>query len=73
MANDDEDRHVTAAALHGGAPIIVTHNLRHFRPQHLERWGIVAQHPEGFLIEILRQEQALVMSKLGQQAIAVAS
>jgi hypothetical protein len=59
---------VTAAAVHGEAPIIVTFNLRHFRPEHLEPWGIAAQHPQSFLIGIFRQEQALVMSKLEQQA-----
>jgi len=30
MANDERDRHVLAAAIHGKAPIIVTLNLRHF-------------------------------------------
>jgi hypothetical protein len=68
MTNNEKDRHVTAAAVHGKAPIIVTFNLRHFRPEHLEPWGITALHPQSFLIEILRQEQALVMAKLEQQA-----
>jgi predicted nucleic acid-binding protein len=56
MTNDEKDRHVAAAAVHGQAPIIVTLNLRHFRPEHLERWGIRALHPQSFLIEIFRQE-----------------
>ena len=34
MANDEKDRHVLAAAAHGQASIIVTLNLRHFRPAH---------------------------------------
>ncbi|HXB70335.1 MAG TPA: PIN domain-containing protein [Candidatus Acidoferrales bacterium] len=68
MTNDEKDRHVTAAAVHGEAPIIVTFNLRHFRPEHLEPWGIAAQHPQAFLIDIFRQKQALVMAKLEQQA-----
>ncbi len=42
-------------------------NIR-FRPEHLEPWGIRAVHPQQFLIEIFRQEQALVMTKLEQQA-----
>ena len=33
MTNDDKDRHVVAAAVHGEAAIIVTFNLRHFRPE----------------------------------------
>ncbi len=68
MTNDEKDRHVAAAAVHGKAPIIVTFNLRHFRPEHLEPWRIVALHPQSFLIEIFRQDQALVMAKLEQQA-----
>jgi predicted nucleic acid-binding protein len=68
MTNDEKDRHVLAAAIHGEAPIIVTFNLRHFRPEHLESLGIAALHPQSFLIEIFRQEQALVMTKLEQQA-----
>jgi predicted nucleic acid-binding protein len=68
MTNDEKDRHVAAAAVHGKAPIIVTFNLRHFRPEHLEPWGIRALHPQSFLIEIFRQEQALVTMKLEQQA-----
>jgi len=68
MANDEKDRHVLAAAVHGEAPIIVTLNLRHFRPEHLEPWGIRALHPQTFLMGIFRQEQTLVMTKLEQQA-----
>jgi hypothetical protein len=68
MTNDAGDRHVMAAAAHVKAPIIVTFNLRHFTPEHLEPWGIAALHPQSFLIEIFRQEQTLVMSKLEQQA-----
>ena len=68
MTNDEKDRHVVAAAVHGEAAIIVTLNLRHFRPEHLAAWGVRALHPQFFLIEIFRQEQALVMAKLEQQA-----
>ena len=31
-------------------------------------WGVRALHPQSFLIEIFRQEQAVVMRKLEQQA-----
>ena len=68
MTNDEKDRHIAAVAVHGEAPIIVTFNLRHFMPEHLEPWGIGALHPQSFPIEIFRQEQALVMAKLEQQA-----
>jgi predicted nucleic acid-binding protein len=68
MTNDEKDRHVVAAAVHGAARIIVTFNLRHFKSEHLEPWGISALHPQSFLMELFRQEQALVMMKLRQQA-----
>jgi len=68
MTNDEKDRHVVAAAVRGEAAIILTLNLRHFRPDHLVMWGVRALHPESFLIEIFRQEQALVKAKLQQQA-----
>jgi hypothetical protein len=46
----------------------VTFNLRHFRSEHLEPWGIRALHPQSFLIEIFRHDESLVMMKLEQQA-----
>lgn len=68
MTNDEKDRHVLAAAVHGEVPIIVTFNLRHFKSEHLEPWGIRALHPEAFLIEIFREEESAVITKLKQQA-----
>ncbi len=68
MANDEKDRHVLAAAAHGRTSIILTLNLRHFRPEHLKPWGIRALHPQSFLSEIFREEQPLVIRKLEQQA-----
>jgi len=69
MANDEKDRHVLAAAVHGQTPIILTFNLRHFRSEDLEPLGIRALHPQSFLIEIFHQEESVVMSKLEQQAV----
>ena len=62
MTNDEKDRHIVAAAVHGEAAIIVTLNLRHFRPEHLATWGARALHPQSFLMEIFRQDQALVVA-----------
>lgn len=68
MMNDQKDRHVLAAAVHGQVSIIVTFNLRHFRREDVQPWGIRALHPQSFLIEIFRQEESVVLTKLGQQA-----
>jgi hypothetical protein len=59
---------VLAAAVHCEAPIIVTFNLRHFKPEHLSSWGVRALSPQSFLIEMFRQERAAIMLKLKQQA-----
>lgn len=69
MANDEEDRHVLAAAVSCGASIIVTLNLRHFRREHLDPWGVLALHPESFLGTLYHQESAVVMMKLREQAV----
>ena len=50
------------------AAVILTFNLRHFRPEHLAMWRVRAVHPQSFLIEIFRLEQAVVMTKLEQLA-----
>ncbi|MFT3861144.1 hypothetical protein [Micropruina sp.] len=46
---DPDDRHVVAAAIHAGAQVIVTRNLRDFPSDALGPWGIEAQHPDAFL------------------------
>jgi len=50
--NDPKDRHVLAAAIKAEARVIVTFNQRHFSPEHLEQWGIVAMNPNDFLLEL---------------------
>jgi predicted nucleic acid-binding protein len=54
MTNDEKDRHVVAAAVHGKARIIVT-----FLPAPLqvgapglEPWGISVLHAQSFLVEV---------------------
>lgn len=46
---DTDDRHVLAAAIHAGAEVIVTRNLRDFPAEHLSAWEVQAQHPDDFL------------------------
>ena len=50
---DDGDRHVLAAAIHGGCDLIVTKNLKHFPSDALSAHGIETQHPDTFLMEHL--------------------
>ncbi len=56
---DPDDRHVLAAAIHGGTEWIVTQNVRDFPADVLSSWGIRAVHPDAFL-------KALLLSHPGQ-------
>ena len=47
---DNDDRHVLAAAIVGGADVIVTANLKHFPTEKLQPFGIAAQHPDDFIV-----------------------
>jgi hypothetical protein len=50
---DPNDRHVLAAAIVGHCDVIVTQNLTDFPDKVLTSFGIVAQHPDAFLLEML--------------------
>lgn len=49
-----EDRHVLAAALCAHAPTILTQNLKHFPPELCSRYGVTAQSPDSFLLDVYR-------------------
>jgi len=50
---DENDRHVLAAAIHCGAQIIVTMNLKDFPIELLREYEIAAQHPDQFILDLL--------------------
>jgi predicted nucleic acid-binding protein len=50
---DADDRHVLAAAIRGRADVIVTCNLRDFPADALKPYGIEAQHPDEFILNLL--------------------
>lgn len=50
---DPGDRHVLAAAIRGGASVIVTCNLKHFPDSALDSYGIEAQHPDVFVRHLI--------------------
>jgi predicted nucleic acid-binding protein len=49
---DPDDRHVFAAAIHAGAEVIVTFNLKDFPASALAAHNIEAQHPDEFLLAL---------------------
>jgi hypothetical protein len=64
---DPDDRHVLAAAVHAGAEHVVTFNLKDF-PEDLTRpHGVVAVHPDAFLVQLLDGAEAEVCRAVRSQ------
>jgi hypothetical protein len=63
---DADDRHVLAAAIHCGAGIIVTANLRDFPIAVLAGFGIEAAHPDAFILGLFDDNQDDVVAALGR-------
>ncbi len=55
---DPNDRPVLAAAIHAGAQVIVTTNLRHFPAEALQPHAVTAQHPDEFILHLLDLDPA---------------
>jgi hypothetical protein len=68
---DPNDRHVLAAAIRGEADVIVTMNLKDFPPEVIEPLGIEAQHPDSFILHVLKlaPEVAVAAAKAHQQSM----
>ena len=58
---DENDRHVLAAAIRGGAKVIVTKNLKDFPVEVLQKHKIEAQHPDKFILNLIDQAPKLVL------------
>lgn len=68
---DPDDRHVLAAAIHAGAGVIVTSNLRDFPARALAPHQIEARHPDEFVLERIDAAPGLVQQVLTEQAGAL--
>lgn len=58
---DPDDRHVVAAAIHSGASLIVTFNLKDFPLEVLQPYNLAAQHPDDFIVDLLDLHPAGVL------------
>ncbi|MBI4025159.1 MAG: PIN domain-containing protein [Verrucomicrobia bacterium] len=64
LTNDEEDRHVLAAAIKGSISVIVTFNLRHFPSAALKLWHVEALHPQDYLLTLYSMNPPVVFAKL---------
>lgn len=68
MTNDEKDRHVLAAAVREKLDIIITFNLKDFKPADLKKWNIAAWHPQDYLLTLYSMNPPVVTMKLNQIA-----
>lgn len=61
MRCDRKDRHVLAAAVRGGAEMLVTFNLKDFPDEAASPYGIEALHPDAFLLRLLAERVQTVV------------
>lgn len=67
MANDPKDRHVLAAAVRGGAEVLVTENLRDFPVDAVRLYDIKVVTQDAFLLDALDLRPADVLAALRRQ------
>jgi hypothetical protein len=58
---DPGDCHVVATAIHAGASLIVTFNLKDFPPEALKPYNLTAEHPDDFIVNLLDLDPAGVL------------
>lgn len=66
---DEGDRHVLAAAIEGGADVIVTWNLKDFPKETLNTHGLVAQTPDEFIHELMDFDEDRVVLAIRRQRV----
>jgi hypothetical protein len=68
---DENDRHVVAAAIRGGANAIITSNVKDFPEECLAQYDLIRQTPDDFLLHQFHLDPSLILEKLDAQASAL--
>jgi len=68
---DPKDRHVLAAAIHAGAQVLVTTNLKDFPRKALQAHHLEAMHPDDFILDAIDLAQAVVVQVVTEQAASL--
>lgn len=63
---DPDDRHVVAAAMHAGAELIVTMNIKDFPKERVAKYNVSAQHPDDFIIDLWDLNKHKVMEAVAR-------
>lgn len=71
MPVNEKDWHVLAAAIHTQAQIIVTENLQDFPDEYCSPFGVEAQHPDAFLLDLFDLDPDLLCLLIQEQADAL--
>lgn len=68
---DKDDRHVLAAAIRAHANTIVTQNIKHFPKECLEKYGVLCQTADDFLVHQFHLCPQFVLDKLDDQGAGI--
>jgi predicted nucleic acid-binding protein len=68
--NDVDDRHVSAAAIHGKVDLLLTFNTKDFPKSGLRKHGITPVHPDRFLCDIIPMQRIKVINALDAMAVS---
>jgi predicted nucleic acid-binding protein len=68
---DKDDRHVLAAAIYAGANRIVTFNLKDFPAINLNEYGVKAQHPDDFIVDLIEMNHGSVCEAVKQHRLSL--